>query len=126
MDRQETINALLDRYEALEFRGTLPSPPAQSAEGQNPSCGDHVTVYVESVEKHVTRARWSGAGCTLSVVGADVAAELCQGLNEAEILERGEDLVLDALGREVIRTRIACGTLGIRTLCTALVPSRDG
>lgn len=126
MDRQEAINALLDRYEALEFRGTLPCPPAQAAEGENPSCGDHVTVYVESAERHLTRARWSGAGCTLSVVGADVAAEICQGMNESEILARGEDLVLDALGRDVIRTRIACGTLGIRTLCTALVSSRHG
>lgn len=123
MERQQAIEAILERFESPSHRGTLVIPPARSARGENASCGDVITLNVLVVDGRVSQARWSGIGCTLSQVGADVAAGLAEGRSVADVWSADPEEVLETLGREVVKTRRECATLGARTLRAALSPS---
>lgn len=119
-DRQAAINAVLERYEQPAHRGTLP-PPAVSAAGDNPRCGDTVTLYAEVVDGTLRRVRFEGAGCTISQAGADWAAELAQARPAADVLAGRGDEVVQALGLgPLTAARLECATLGWRTLQRAL------
>lgn len=123
MERQQRIEAILERFESPGYRGTLPSPPATAVSGENLACGDAITLTVEVLGGRIGRVRWSGSGCTLSVAGADIAAEMAEGHTLAQVLAADPDEVLEALGREVVLTRRECATLGARTLRSALQAS---
>ncbi|NKB42051.1 MAG: SUF system NifU family Fe-S cluster assembly protein, partial [Ilumatobacter sp.] len=38
---------ILDHYRSPRNRGELDSPPATKVDGQNPLCGDEITVYLQ-------------------------------------------------------------------------------
>lgn len=104
--RQRAIEGLLDRYEQPRFRGTLPCPPATRATRVNPRCGDELTCYVNFTTGEM---RWDGRGCTISLVGADLAAELLA----AGTPPAGET-ILQRLGVQVSAARQVCALLGLQ------------
>ena len=117
LDRAAALEDLLDRFERPTRRGPLVVPPAVSASGANARCGDTVTMYVErDPTGRPGRVRFEGGGCTISQVAADVTAELAERNPTGLELET----VLDALGREVVGTRLDCAGLGLKVLREAL------
>ena len=64
---------VLDHYRNPRGKGTLPTPPAERAEGYNPYCGDEVTVYIEEQDGTV-RLAWEGVGCSISQASASMMA----------------------------------------------------
>ena len=64
---------VLDHYRNPRGKGTLPTPPAEKAEGYNPYCGDEVTVYLEEQDGTV-RLAWEGVGCSISQASASMMA----------------------------------------------------
>ena len=117
MSREAAIELLLDRFEQPLRRGRLPEPPARSATATNPRCGDVVTMFAEVHGGRVTRVSFEGAGCTISQAAADLVAELAEG----ESVERvARMLPGEVLGGEVVRTRLDCASLALRTLQQAL------
>jgi nitrogen fixation protein NifU and related proteins len=123
LDRQAAIELLLERYEQPGHRGTLPEPPARSATATNPRCGDVVTMFAEVRGDLLGRVSFEGAGCTVSQVAADLVAELAEGRSLATVASIQVGDVLALLGRDVVRTRIDCAGLALRTLQQALQPA---
>jgi len=76
-------------------------------------------MYAEVTNGQIVRARFDGAGCTISQAAADVAAELAEGRPVAEVLRLDLSDVLASLGP--VRTRLDCAALGLHTLQRALV-----
>lgn len=74
---------VLDHYRNPRGKGTLPTPPAEKAEGYNPYCGDEVTVYLEDAEGNVTVA-WEGVGCSISQASASMMAKGVTGKSREE------------------------------------------
>jgi nitrogen fixation NifU-like protein len=67
-----------------------------SAEGYNPLCGDHVTVFVKLEGDRVKDISFQGNGCAISTASASLLTEVLRGKTrqEAEALFRGfHDLV---------------------------------
>ena len=114
------IEELLDRYEQPTHRGTLASPPAVTASGTNPRCGDVVTFFALCVNDRLERVAFDGGGCTISQTAADVVAELADGASVASIRALSLAAVLDRLGRGAVGSRLDCAGLGLRTLQDAL------
>jgi nitrogen fixation NifU-like protein len=115
----EAVDLLLDRYEQPLRRGRLPAP-ARSATATNPRCGDVVTMFAEVGGGRVTRVAFDGVGCTISQVAADVVAELAEGQSLSAAGSLRLDQVLGVLGPEVVRTRLDCASLALRTLQQAI------
>ncbi len=61
-----------------------------SAQGHNPLCGDHVTVFLKIEGGRVKEASFEGAGCAISTASASLMTEALKGktLDEAKAMFR--------------------------------------
>ncbi len=74
---------ILDHYKRPRNRRPLPTP-ARKAEGRNPLCGDHVTVFVNIENGVVKDVSFEGGGCAISTASASMMTEMLKGKTVAE------------------------------------------
>ena len=55
-----------------------------TAEGHNPLCGDHVTLFVKLEGDRVTDISFQGNGCAISTASASLLTEVLRGKTKAE------------------------------------------
>jgi nitrogen fixation NifU-like protein len=79
---------ILDHYRNPRHSGHIEGADA-SAEGQNPLCGDEVTIELRIEDGTVTDAAVRGRGCSISQASGSMMADRIVGLTTAEI----DDLV---------------------------------
>jgi nitrogen fixation NifU-like protein len=77
---------ILDHYRNPRKRGTLAHPDGH-AEGNNPLCGDEITVDIALDGDRVAEVRFTGQGCSISQASASMMAEAIEGRTLAEIDE---------------------------------------
>ena len=76
---------ILDHYRSPRNRGELPTPPALSAEGFNPLCGDEVVLYLNvDAEGNVTDIKTGGQGCSISQASTSMMGAAVKGKSIAE------------------------------------------
>jgi len=129
---------VLDHGKRPRNFGPLPGA-THRAEGLNPLCGDHLTVYAV-VEGGVVRdARFEGSGCAISKASASMMTGAVKGKTAADVealFERFHRLVTagpgaagdpEALGKLAVfggvhahPTRVKCASLAWHTLRAAL------
>lgn len=63
----------------------VPEGANRRAEGHNPLCGDHVTVYARIVGDRVEEVGFEGGGCAISTASASLMTEAVRGLSQAEV-----------------------------------------
>ena len=117
-----------------------PDDATAEAHGNNPLCGDKLTVYVKlDADGLVEDAAFIGRGCAISVASASMMTELVKGKTEAKARELFEafhamctgegdggtvDEELDKLkvlsGVRDFPTRVKCATLPWHTMVAAL------
>jgi len=93
---------VLDHYRNPRGKGTLPTPPAEKAEGYNPYCGDEVTVYLED-QAGTLHLAWEGVGCSISQASASMMARGVAGKSRDEahqLLQRFREM-LDLHGEKL-------------------------
>ena len=114
-------------------------PCSAKAEGYNPLCGDHVTVYVNESEGKIADCSFEGQGCAISRASASIMTGLLKGLTANEAHEKAAevyrllttaeepDVTLDSLGDlaalagvRKFPARIKCATLAWHALEDAL------
>jgi len=128
---------ILDHYRSPRNRGQL-DPPAVSAEGHNPLCGDEITVWLDVRDGRIADVRFSGSGCSISQSSASMMTTAIKGRALAEVravisrfkqmmtVEEGVESTSVALGdlealKGVVKfpVRIKCATLAWNTLVDA-------
>jgi nitrogen fixation NifU-like protein len=77
---------ILDHYRNPRRRGSLEHPDAH-AEGQNPLCGDEISLDVALDGDRVTDVRILGRGCSISQASASMMAEAVAGKTLLEVAE---------------------------------------
>ena len=77
-------DVILDHNRRPRNFGRL-EPPAHSARGHNPLCGDELTVYVALDGNVVRDLRFEGKGCAISVASASLMSEAAKGHTRAEV-----------------------------------------
>ncbi len=75
---------ILDHYKKPRNAGRLEEPSC-SASGDNPLCGDKISVSVKKTGDKVEDIRWNGAGCAISTASASLMSEAIKGKSKAEI-----------------------------------------
>src|SRR5947199_289697 len=77
---------ILDHYKNPRGHGLIDDPDAH-AEGQNPLCGDEVSIYVAFGEDGDTidEVKFSGRGCAISQAATSMLTELVQGRSAQEV-----------------------------------------
>lgn len=72
---------------------------ARSAEGFNPLCGDHFTVYLRVDGDAITDVGFQGTGCAISKASASLMTESIKGKTVAEVrtlFERFQQMITSA------------------------------
>jgi len=132
---------ILDHYKSPRNRGELATPPAVSAQGHNPLCGDEITVYVQLDGDTVSDIKVGGSGCSISQSSASMMSQAVKGKSVDDvkaIVRRFKGMMsidteddsplpdvklgdLEALqGVVKFPVRIKCATLAWNTLTEAL------
>jgi nitrogen fixation protein NifU and related proteins len=78
----------------------------RTAQGHNPLCGDHVTMYLHVDGNTVQDVSWQGSGCAISRASASILTTAIKGKSVAEVKS------LFARVHDMITTGKADGDLG--------------
>ena len=112
---------ILDHYKNPRGHGVIDDADAH-AEGQNPLCGDEVTISVKFGEDGDTidEVKFSGRGCAISQAATSMLTEMVQGRSAAEVATLPKDELLDEIGIPLTPIRLKCAILGLGVLKVAL------
>jgi nitrogen fixation protein NifU and related proteins len=112
---------ILDHYKNPRGHGALEDPDV-TAEGQNPLCGDEVSIYVsfEPGSDVIDEVKFSGRGCAISQAATSMLMEMVQGRPAGEVATLSKEDLLDELGIPLTPVRLKCAILGLTTLKLAL------
>jgi nitrogen fixation NifU-like protein len=76
---------ILDHYRTPRNRGELATPPAVTALGHNPLCGDEIQVYLDVRDGIVQDVKVGGQGCSISQSSASMMSQAVKGKSLAEV-----------------------------------------
>jgi nitrogen fixation NifU-like protein len=112
---------ILDHYKNPRGHGTLAEADAE-AEGQNPLCGDEVSIYVAFGEDGDTidEVKFSGRGCAISQAATSMLTEMVRGKSATTFASLDKQDLLDEIGIPLTPVRLKCALLGLTTLKVAL------
>ncbi len=121
MDDQLYREIILDHYKNPRGHGVMENPDVE-AEGQNPLCGDEVSIYVAFREdgETIDEVKFSGRGCAISQAATSMLTEIVEGKTASEVATMPRDELLDELGIPLTPMRLKCALLGLTTLRLAL------
>ena len=102
---------ILDHYRNPRNYGEL-EDPTYSHVGENPMCGDEITMdVVLDDEDVIQRVAFRGDGCAISQAAASMLSERLPGTSLAELQEMDRDDIIDMLGVDISPMRVKCAVL---------------
>ena len=103
---------ILDHYKNPRNYGEL-DDPTFSHVGENPMCGDEITVDVEldDAGETIEYAAFHGDGCAISQASASMLTGELRGMTLDELDELDRDDVIDLLGVDISPMRVKCAVL---------------
>ena len=112
---------ILDHYKNPRGHGELADADAQ-AEGQNPLCGDEVSIYVAFGEdgETIDEVKFSGRGCAISQAATSMLMDMATGRTATEVATMPKEELLEEIGIPLTPVRLKCAMLGLTTLKVAL------
>ena len=112
---------ILDHYKNPRGHGLIENADAE-AEGQNPLCGDEVSIYVAFEEdgETIDEVKFSGRGCAISQAATSMLTELAKGKTASDVATLPRETLLDEIGIPLTPVRLKCALLGLSTLKLAL------
>jgi nitrogen fixation NifU-like protein len=112
---------ILDHYKNPRGHGLIEGADAQ-AEGQNPLCGDEVSIYVafEPDGETIDEVKFKGRGCAISQAATSMLTEMVRGRSATEVATLPRDELLEEIGIPLTPIRLKCALLGLSTLKLAL------
>ena len=116
---------ILDHYKNPRGHGLIEHADAH-AEGQNPLCGDEVTISVRfgADGETIEEVGFEGRGCAISQAATSMLTELVKGRKASEVAELPKEELLDEIGIPLTPIRLKCAILGLGVLKVALNRSK--
>ena len=115
---------ILDHYKNPRNHGLL-EPADARAEGQNPLCGDEISVSVRLGERDVIEeVGFDGRGCAISQAATSMLTGLVKGRTAQEVSAMPKDELLEEIGIPLTPVRLKCALLGLGVLKVALHKSK--
>ena len=116
---------ILDHYKNPRGHGVMEEADAE-AEGQNPLCGDEVSIYVAFGDdgETIDEVKFSGRGCAISQAATSILTEMVHGRTATEVAVLDKDELLEEIGIPLTPVRLKCALLGLGVLKVALHRSK--
>jgi nitrogen fixation protein NifU and related proteins len=114
---------ILDHYKNPRSHGLLDAADTQ-AEGQNPLCGDEVTVSLRFQGDKISEVGFEGRGCAISQAATSMLTEIVVGRNADDVARMPKEELLEEIGIPLTPVRLKCALLGLGVLKVALHKSK--
>jgi nitrogen fixation NifU-like protein len=116
---------ILDHYKNPRGHGVL-EPADAVAEGQNPLCGDEVTISVRFAAdgETIDEVGFEGRGCAISQAATSMLTDLVKGRTATEVATLPKEELLEEIGIPLTPIRLKCAILGLGVLKVALHRSK--
>ena len=105
---------ILDHYKNPRGHGAIEDADAQ-AEGQNPLCGDEVSISVTFADDGDTieDISFEGRGCAISQAATSMLMEMVKGRRATEVAAMPKEELLEEIGIPLTPVRLKCAILGL-------------
>ena len=112
---------ILDHYKNPRGYGLIDGAHAH-AKGQNPLCGDEVTISVKFAEdgETIEDIGFEGRGCAISQAATSMLTEIVKGRSASEVATLPKEELLEEIGIPLTPIRLKCALLGLGVLKVAL------
>jgi len=112
---------ILDHYKNPRGHGAL-EPSDAHAEGQNPLCGDEVSIFVRfgADGDTIDEIGFEGRGCAISQAATSMLTEMVKGRKASEVADLPKEDLLEEIGIPLTPIRLKCAILGLGVLKVAL------
>jgi nitrogen fixation NifU-like protein len=114
---------ILDHYKNPRGHGVLDGADAE-AEGQNPLCGDEVSIALTFEGDTIADVKFQGRGCAISQAATSMLMDMVKGRSAEEVASMSSDELLDEVGIPLTPVRLKCALLGLGVLKVALHKGR--
>ena len=114
---------ILDHYKNPRGHGVIEGADAV-AEGQNPLCGDEVSIAVAFEGDKIADVKFQGRGCAISQAATSMLMDMVKGRTAQEVATMSRDELLDEVGIPLTPVRLKCALLGLGVLKVALHKGR--
>lgn len=138
MELKSLYREILNEHNIHPTHKAALANPTHTLQGVNPSCGDNITLYLQSKDGVITDGSFTGSGCAISQASVDMMLDLVIGREESEALRLSESFMamikgtatqeqieeLDEAGAlqdiSHMPARVKCAVLGWRTMSEML------
>jgi len=110
---------ILEHYKNPHHFGELVDADI-TQEGDNPLCGDVITLYLKLDDGKVGDVRFRGRGCAISQASASMLTDMIVGKPVQDLKTFPTGDLLEELGIQISPARMKCATLSVNTLRVAL------
>jgi nitrogen fixation protein NifU and related proteins len=112
---------ILDHYKNPRGHGAL-EPHDAYAEGQNPLCGDEVSIFVRFAGdgETIDEVGFEGRGCAISQAATSMLTEMVKGRKATDVAALPKEDLLEEIGIPLTPIRLKCAILGLGVLKVAL------
>jgi nitrogen fixation NifU-like protein len=114
---------ILDHYKNPRGHGVIEGADAE-AEGQNPLCGDEVSIAVAFDGDRIADVKFQGRGCAISQAATSMLMDMVKGRSAQEVASMSREELLDEVGIPLTPVRLKCALLGLGVLKLALHKGR--
>jgi nitrogen fixation NifU-like protein len=116
---------ILDHYKSPRGHGLIEGADA-TAEGQNPLCGDEVSMSVKFAAdgETIEAIGFEGRGCAISQAATSMLTEIVVGRTAEDVARMPKEELLEEIGIPLSPVRLKCAILGFGTLKVALHKSK--
>jgi nitrogen fixation NifU-like protein len=116
---------ILDHYKNPRGHGVL-DPADAVAEGQNPLCGDEITISVRFAAdgETIDEVGFDGRGCAISQAATSMLTDLVKGRTATVVATLPKEELLEEIGIPLTPIRLKCAILGLGVLKVALHRSK--
>ena len=110
---------ILDHYKNPRGHGVIDDADAV-AEGQNPLCGDEVSIALAFEGDTIADVKFQGRGCAISQAATSMLMDMVKGRTAQEVATMSRDELLEEVGIPLTPVRLKCALLGLGVLKVAL------
>jgi nitrogen fixation NifU-like protein len=114
---------ILDHYKNPRGHGVI-DPADAEAEGQNPLCGDEVSIALAFDGDTIADVKFQGRGCAISQAATSMLMDMVKGRSAQEVAAMSSEELLDEVGIPLTPVRLKCALLGLGVLKLALHKGR--
>jgi nitrogen fixation protein NifU and related proteins len=116
---------ILDHYKNPRSYGLIDGADAQ-AKGQNPLCGDEVSISVKFAAdgETIEDIGFEGRGCAISQAATSMLTGIVKGRTAQQVAQLPKEELLEEIGIQLTPIRLKCAILGLGVLKVALHEAR--